>query len=84
MIRRGRDLQTEACMITCVAEVKGKKRSLTPGERADAQLQEILATTDPAVESSLEILRVSEEHYFAAVHQEGNPVPTTFSASTEA
>lgn len=57
---------------------------MTPGELADAELQEILASTDPAVESSLETLRVSEEHYFAAVHLEGNPVPTTFSASTEA
>jgi hypothetical protein len=67
-------------------EPKGKKsrrKSLTPGKRADEELQGILAAVDPAVESSLEILRVSEEHYFAAVHQEGNPVPTTFSSSTE-
>ncbi len=74
-------------MIGRMAESKGNgtdREFVTPGKRADAELQEMLAAINPAVESSLEILRISEEHYFAAVHQEGNSVPTMFSASTEA
>lgn len=68
-----------------MVEAQGPSReSLTPGKQADAELEKMLAASDPTLESSLEVLRVSEEHYFAAVHQEGNPVPTAFSASTEA
>ncbi len=69
-----------------MAEAKEKRRaqaSVTPGEEAEKELQGILDATDPAVETTLETLRVSEEHYFAAVHQEGNAVPTTYSSSTE-
>lgn len=70
-----------------MAKVSGEKPSQklsSLGDQADAELEKMLAGVDPAVESSLEVLRVSEEHYFAAVHQEGNPLPTAFSSSTEA
>jgi hypothetical protein len=68
-----------------MAEKEGKpnRAAMTPGKQADKELQQILEAADPAVETSLEVLRVSEEHYFAAVHQEGNPVPATFSSSSE-
>lgn len=56
---------------------------MTPGSQADDELKEMLAGAEPAVETSLDILRVSEEHYFAAVHQEGNRQPTTYSSSAE-
>lgn len=73
-------------MIECVAEANGKKpsrESATPGIRADDELKEMLAAADPAVEASLDSLSVSEEHYFAAVHQEGNRMPTAISSSAE-
>lgn len=59
------------------------RESMTPGSQADDELKEMLAGAEPAVETSLDILRVSEEHYFAAVHQEGNRQPTTYSSSAE-
>ena len=62
---------------------KQPKGTMTPGGQADKELQQLLDSVDPSVEAALETVRISEEHYFAAVHQEGNPVPTTFSSSTE-
>jgi hypothetical protein len=73
-------------MIGCVVETNGKKslrESTTPGTQADDELREMLAAADPAVEASLDSLSLSEEHYFAAVHQEGNRVPTAISSSAE-
>jgi len=73
-------------MIAEMVETKGNKsrpESITPGKQADKELKAMLAETDPAVEASLEVLRVSEEHYFAAVQHEGNRHPTTFSSSAE-
>lgn len=70
-----------------MVEAKRPKLSRAPeatGAQADGELKEMLATADPVVETSLEILHASEEHYFAAVHQEGNRQPTTFSSSAEA
>lgn len=61
----------------------GNRASMTPGDQAESDLEKMLEAADPAAEAALETLRVSEEHYFAAVHQEGNPVPTTYSSSTE-
>jgi hypothetical protein len=75
------------CIIDAVAEANGNKpgrEHMTPGTQADDELERMLAAADPAVETSLETLRVSEEHYFAAVRHEGNQQPTTFSSSTEA
>jgi hypothetical protein len=73
-------------MIVGMANTKGgtvRRESITPGEQADRELKKMLAETDPLIEDSLKVLRVSEEHYFAAVQHEGNRQPTTFSSSAE-
>jgi hypothetical protein len=68
-----------------VAEASGKRTStVVQGTEAENELEEMLAAADPALESSLDLLSVSEEHYFAAVHQENTGLPTTVSSSAEA
>lgn len=73
-------------MIACVAEAakrKPSRRSTSTGAKAEDKLKELLASADPVVDSSLDRLSISEEHYFAAVHQEGNRLPTAISSSAE-
>lgn len=74
-------------MIRPVAGGNDKKRvdAESPVQRNEAEdaLEEMLAAADPALESSLDLLSVSEEHYFAAVHQESSGLPTAISSSAE-
>lgn len=70
----------------CVAKAARRKtgrRSTSTGAEAEDKLKELLAGADPVVDSSLDRLSISEEHYFAAVHQEGSRLPTAISSSAE-